>query len=841
MISGGVGRLRGHARAALGFGLIALLFLGSPGIVLPVRAAAPLVALAHTSVRQTRLAAAHAETSLPATTSYSNRSTPTWRNLATSGPAGRDRAGMAFDAADNYVVLQGGYNGSGGWAAYADTWILADGKWSDITPTLTASPGARASAAMAYDPALQKVFLFGGLVAFGTPANDTWLFAAGQWTPVTGLSASPSPRYAPAFIYDPVARAMILFGGTNNTVDFNDTWEFTSAMQWVRISAGTSPAARDSAGFAWSAADQAGVLFGGFNASQGNSRYGDTWLYRNGLWSSVGSTTSPGAQGLTALTSDPATGGVLLYGGTDAQGNSLAGTWEFEHGEWTNWTALVTGSPGPRGSCAIVGLSLGGTPEAILLFGGFQPAPTWLSDTWVFDRLTVNVSVGPVIGEAPTAVNASASASNGLPGAAGYTFNWSVNGLPIGTGSSISDRRSSAGSYVYRVVGADAVGLRVSVSFQLTAVAAVGLSIASRPASSVDVGQPVRIDLSITGGAAPFAYEWTTPTAFCSGAAGNSTTCRPSSAGVYNVTASVTDGNARSAAAALRNFTVFADPRITSFAANTTTPGIGASVAFTLALTGGTGTGTFVGTGFPSGCRPSAPRFVCSFPTSGTFDLRVGFEDSNGAFANSTTLTINVQSRVAPLSGPAWFGSGTLDLLIAVAVAVVAAALLLARSRRRPPSPPGEPESGQDAPPAVSEPSESGPPPADSLSTESARSASEFVPGPDTTSERILLHLARQPRLTVEDIAPPSLTQAGIGEGLGKPQNSIARALLRLESSGAVFAEVRHVQGARRRQKVYQLTPRGVELARASRLRRGPNGSRPGYRDTGGDSVTAES
>lgn len=64
------------------------------------------------------------------------------------------------------------------------------------------------------------------------------------------------------------------------------------------------------------------------------------------------------------------------------------------------------------------------------------------------------------------------------------------------------------------------------------------------------------------------------------------------------------------------------------------------------------------------------------------------------------------------------------------------------------------------------------------------------------------------------DIVPITATQAGLASQLGIPRESFVRSLLRLVDRGAVVQTIRRVEGARRAQKVYFLTPRGMEMVR---------------------------
>ena len=79
---------------------------------------------------------------------------------------------------------------------------------------------------------------------------------------------------------------------------------------------------------------------------------------------------------------------------------------------------------------------------------------------------------------------------------------------------------------------------------------------------------------------------------------------------------------------------------------------------------------------------------------------------------------------------------------------------------------------------------------------------------------RILLHIAALPRIPPGGTAPGTSTQAGIASALGSRRVSVTQTLRSLEDGGAVRSSRAHVPDARRRVKVYQLTPAGELLVR---------------------------
>ena len=102
----------------------------------------------------------------------------TWNgaNWTKQTPATRPRkrlgASMAYDAATRKVVLFGGRTFRNA-ILLNDTWTWNGRNWARQTPAT--SPGARQLASMAYDAANQQVVLFGGFNNV-SPLGDTWIW-----------------------------------------------------------------------------------------------------------------------------------------------------------------------------------------------------------------------------------------------------------------------------------------------------------------------------------------------------------------------------------------------------------------------------------------------------------------------------------------------------------------------------------------------------------------------------------------------------------------------------------------------------------------------------------------
>ncbi|HZY69863.1 MAG TPA: hypothetical protein VFF67_02650 [Thermoplasmata archaeon] len=113
-------------------------------------------------------------------------------------------------------------------------------------------------------------------------------------------------------------------------------------------------------------------------------------------------------------------------------------------------------------------------------------------------------------------------------------------------------------------------------------------------------------------------------------------------------------------------------------------------------------------------------------------------------------------------------------------------------------------------------------------------------------SQRVIVHLSRQPRLAYGELAPFEVSQGGMTKVLHVAQPALAKVLRRLIDGGAVLELKQHVKGQPQRLKVYQLTAQGEAIARDLRSRiaaqraRMPSGSLGFDRDVGLEAATGE-
>lgn len=136
---------------------------------------------------------------------------------------------MAYDASRGITVLFGGVHkpaiGTGDIHLLDDTWEWDGTAWTQKFPTR--KPSARWFHAMTYNPVRKRVLLFAGSTSIGPQIafnNETWEWDGTEWNQLT-LTTSPSARYSHALAYDSVQGGVILFGGDlGNDQVTGDTW-----------------------------------------------------------------------------------------------------------------------------------------------------------------------------------------------------------------------------------------------------------------------------------------------------------------------------------------------------------------------------------------------------------------------------------------------------------------------------------------------------------------------------------------------------------------------------------------------------------------------------------------
>ena len=221
--------------------------------------------------------------------------------------------------------------------------------------------------------------------------------AAAQWVP-----AGPGPRAQHTAVLDSATNQMIVFGGTDSgTINYNDVWAAgdilttcspACPMQWTFLTpSGTPPAPRSGHSAVYDSVNSRMIVFGGaegFPSPCAN----DVWVLGNAngvggapSWSELPAGGSlPAARTGHAAAYDPVTNVMMVFGGTDCNGNYLADSWVLSNangfGGTPTWTQLTpTGNPPPARAYAAVAYS--SSANSLVIYGGTDGNE--LGDVWV--------------------------------------------------------------------------------------------------------------------------------------------------------------------------------------------------------------------------------------------------------------------------------------------------------------------------------------------------------------------------------------------------------------------------------------------------------------------------
>lgn len=215
-----------------------------------------------------------------------------------------------------------------------------------------------------------KLYVFGGCLNnnTSTTVNDLWVFdpAVPSFTQVNnGTGIAPHARGRAAVAWNSATGKLVVFGGDNRATGplpadtlLNDTWEYDPITNtWADVTplAG-NPSPRRWAAMSFEPITGGMLMFGGDLG--GNTVSPETWLFLGGIWTQMAPSTVPPARRQASLVTrtNPEFNDVLMMGGED---NSLTGpygadvyrhldVWTWNGGDWTkisDWDwTLATGS-----------------------------------------------------------------------------------------------------------------------------------------------------------------------------------------------------------------------------------------------------------------------------------------------------------------------------------------------------------------------------------------------------------------------------------------------------------------------------------------------------------------
>jgi hypothetical protein len=304
-----------------------------------------------------------------------------------NGALGASRAAIAIIRGAWLAVAGGAANGTGAALMNVRTSVLSLAMafvlvatasianaqpfdWSQVT-LVGPSPSPRVGHAMAYDSARGVTVLFGGT----SGGSETWEWNGAVWAQRAITGPSPSSRYGHAMAYDSSRGVIVLFGG--DTVcypcqTFRDTWEWDGTTWTQRAISGPSPSSRSCHAMTFDTSRGVTVLFGGLNGQTGNST-GDTWEWDGTTWTQRAVINGPSARQCHAMAYDSARGVTVLVGG-EPGGDE---TWEWNGMEWTQRAVGALALSGR----ILHGMAFDSARGVTVLVGGARSALT-PGETW---------------------------------------------------------------------------------------------------------------------------------------------------------------------------------------------------------------------------------------------------------------------------------------------------------------------------------------------------------------------------------------------------------------------------------------------------------------------------
>ncbi len=589
-------------------------------------------------------------------------------------------ASLAWDPLDQVSVLVDGCSDASCDQVVDQTFLdfgPTDGGvyWDDALPA--SSPVARSFAQMAWDPAEQAVLLFGGLVSCGNgcsvSSNDTWTYTGtAGWTELAP-TASPEGRAAGALTWDGPLAEMVLTGGYNSSTGglLSSTWTFASSSggsSWTNITSTVGGPAR-----AWMAVAENNSFWAPWyigGESPDGAVQSDQWALGAAPTSAVATAQPDPSEVFNATLTTWFWVNNTVAGGTAPY---------YQQIYFPQYNFLVPDGPYNANVRYTDYLS---TPGSYLIDNTIVDSVGLLAA----DTVTVVINNDPSVsigsgssGDTGQTMNFAATIGTGT-GVAPFSYNWSFgDGGPVGHGANAAHAFAVAGTFNVTVTVTDYFGF-VNSSYVLVTIApAPSVAVTASP-TATDAGRNVTFAATASNGTPPYTYSWT----FGDGGTGAAATVTHAYAtgGSFTATVTLTDGTG---ATATRSVAVtIADPLVATISSTPAAPSVGTSVAFAASSTGGTGTISYAWS-FGDGTTGTGSTTTHAYTAAGSYTVTLTATDAVGE-RSSSTVVVTVAAVVKP-GGSGSSGPSTLDYaLLAVGIAVVLGVLAAVFSRRRRPS-----------------------------------------------------------------------------------------------------------------------------------------------------------
>ena len=231
--------------------------------------------------------------------------------------------------------------------------------------------------------------------------------------------------------------------------------------------------------------------------------------------------------------------------------------------------------------------------------------------------------------------------ANPYDGTPPYSYQWYWDaGAVYGATSATWTVTPSAGYHVVQVIATDAVGQwNWSNAVFVTVNNALGVSI-SPSSATMDVTQSKVFTSSVSGGTAPYSYQWYLDGALVSGATGTGWQYTPSYVGTHNAYVIVTDGDGVSATS--NSATIIVNDELSvDISPYSVTLGVGQSQLFTCTVSGGTSPYSYKWY-LDSGVVSTADTWTYTPSSAGSHNVYLEVTDGISASSISNIVVVTV-------------------------------------------------------------------------------------------------------------------------------------------------------------------------------------------------------
>ena len=286
-------------------------------------------------------------------------------------PSPRQLSQVVYNPNEDSIYLYGGYCFSSE-GDCESLWRYKEGMWEEIIPQEN-WPEARSKHAMAYDPVLDQLLLYGGNID-EPEENITWVWQSDGWEGFVQADG-PGKIKGHAMCYHEASGRIMMFGGEYPSGMMSSaTWVWTGAG-WTQESI-NYPGGRAYFNLSYDPSREVVVMTGG--GSTGTYEWdGSTWTYKSAA-------VYPPTRYYSGLAFDPESGETILFGGERSSSQRLGDMWSWNGERWREIELPVFPHVRERNS-----LGYDERNHEMVLFGGmsdlYPEGEIWFNDTWAWN------------------------------------------------------------------------------------------------------------------------------------------------------------------------------------------------------------------------------------------------------------------------------------------------------------------------------------------------------------------------------------------------------------------------------------------------------------------------